>query len=256
MRRYLAAVMVAFATTGALVGAAVAAASSAPRAQLRGFICQKAFDPGQREVSVTAVMRPVKGTDKLEIRFDLLSRAPGATTVTVVQGGNLDTWLTPTNPSFGTRPGDVWEVNHPVVGLPAPDTYRFQVSFRWLGSHDQILSSTVRNGPRCYQPELRPDLAVLSFVSRPIPNHPKRNLYMATITDDGLTGAGPFDVEFTDGSLIEHHSVRHISPHQHLTIDYNGPVCNPQSAPTVTVDPTQQVDDYDRSNNSLVATCG
>jgi hypothetical protein len=256
MRRYLAVSMVAVATGGALLSAAIAAASQAPRAQLRSFVCQRALDPGQREVSVTAVMRPVQGTQKLQVRFVLLSKAPGASSYTVVQGGNLGTWLSPTNPSLGTRPGDVWDVNHPVVDLPAPDTYRFQVTFRWLGNHGRVLGSTVRNGPKCHQPELRPDLAVISFVSQPVPAHPKRNLYVATITDNGLTGAGPFSVEFTDGSLIKNQTVRHIRPHQQLTVDFGGPVCDPMSPPTVTVDPTQQVDDYNRSNNSLVATCG
>jgi hypothetical protein len=251
--------MVAFATGGALLGAAIAAAVQPPRAELRvprHMGCQKALDPGQREVSVTAVMRPVAGTQKLELRFVLLGKAQGASSYTAVQGSNLGTWLSPQNPSLGTRPGDVWVFNHPVYDLPAPDTYRFQVTFRWLGKHDRVLGSTVRSGPKCFQPELRPDLAVTSFVSQPIPSRPKRNLYVATITDNGVTGAGPFDVEFTDGGLIENHSVTHIRPHQQLMVNFGGPVCNPMSPPTVTVDPTQQVDDYNRSNNSLVATCG
>jgi hypothetical protein len=256
MRRYLAALVGAVVVAGALVGAAAAAVNLASKAQLRNPICQKARDPGQREVSVTAVMRPVKGTKKLEVRFVLFSKAPGPSPVTVVQGSNLGVWLTPQDPSLGTRPGDVWNAIGPVFGVAAPDTYRFQVTFRWLGSHERVLASTVRAGPRCFQPELRPDLAVVSFISQPVPNHPKRNLYVATITDDGHSGAGPFGVEFTDGSLIENHTVSHIRPKQELTIDFVGPVCNPMAPPTVTIDPTQQVDVYTRANSSAQATCG
>jgi hypothetical protein len=258
MRRFLAASVIAVVAGGAIVGGAIAASNLGSRALLRTFVCQKALDPGQREVSVTAVMRPVKRTQKLELRFLLLGKAQGAATFTPVQGGNLGTWLSPANPSLGTRPGDVWAVKHPVVDLPAPAMYRFQVDFRWLGMHGRVLASTVRNGPRCYQPELRPDLVVTSFVSQPVPNHPKRNLYVATITDSGLTGAGPFGVEFTDaaGNVILTHTVKHIRPKQVVTVGFGGPVCNPMSPPTVTVDPTQQIDVYTRANSSLQATCG
>jgi hypothetical protein len=247
------------AVAGGLVGAA---ARSAPRAQLEAPRCQTAFDPGQRIVSVTAVMRPVPGTKKLQMRFDLLSKAPTASAYTPVQGGDLGMWRSPPNPTpptppLGTRPGDVWVVHHPVADLQsAPAYYRFQVSFRWRGNHGRVIATTVRNGPRCFQPELRPDLEVVSFVSQPIPNHPKRNLYVATITDGGHTGAGPFGVEFTDGGLIENHTVAHIRPNQILTVDFGGPVCSSTAPPTVTIDPTHQVDVYTRANSSALATCG
>jgi hypothetical protein len=255
MRRKLVASTVVIAAAGGLVGVAAAAPSSLPRAQLEKFACHKALDPGQRKVSVTAVMRAVPGTRKLHMQLDLLSKAPSASGYTPVPGGDLGT--SPGNPTLGTRPGDVWVVHHSVADLfSAPAYYRFQVTFQWLGNHGRVLAQTVRNGPRCFQPELRPNLEVTSFVSQPIPNHPKRDLYVATITDAGLTGAGPFGVEFTDGSLIENHTVIHIRPRQVLIVDFGGPVCSPTAPPTVTVDPTHQVDVYTRANSSAQATCG
>ena len=44
------------------------------------------------------------------------------------------------------------------VGLPAPATYRFRVTFRWMGSSGQQLLSAVQTSSTCYQPELRADL--------------------------------------------------------------------------------------------------
>lgn len=235
-------------------------ASAAPlrsRAHLRQFVCQRALEPAQRLVSVVAVMRPIHGTRRLKLRFDLLTKAPGASSWGMVHGGDLGTWISPPKQqvTLGTRPGDVWALNHPVADLPAPAVYRFQVSFRWLGRHGRVLGTVVRNSKTCFQPELRPDLEALSLVPQPLPNQPKHDLYVAKITDAGLSGAGPFSVEFTDGSIVRDHTVSHISPHQVVTVRFIGPPCLPTAPPTMTIDPTQQVDAYTRANNSITATC-
>jgi hypothetical protein len=261
MRRFLAASIVTLAAAGALVGAATAATTtssggSGQRAELRTFLCQRALDPGQRLVSVMAVMRPLKKTRRLELRFELLSKTSPTAAFTEVQGTGLGTFVSPTDPpTLGTRPDDVWRLSHPVADLPAPATYRFVVTFRWVGAHDRVIGTDVRESRPCYQPELRPDLVALSLVAQPIPKAPKKDLYAAQISDDGLTGAGPFQVEFTDGAIVKDHNVKHIAPHQILTFNFVGPLCDPTAPPTMTIDPDQQVDAYTRANNSLTATC-
>jgi hypothetical protein len=255
MRRFLMSGAVVLAAL-ASAGAAAASHSAGPRASLPQFVCQRAMDPGQREVSVTAVMRPLKGTRRLELRFDLLSKAPAATSFSAVRGEGLGTWVTPSDPpSLGSRPGDVWRLNHPVYDLPAPASYRFGVEFRWLGTHNRVIGGQVRDSKTCYQPELRPDLAAVAFNAQAVPNHPKRNSYTAVIADKGHTGAGPFQVQFTFGTTITDHTVKHIGPHQKRTFTFVGPACDSTAPPTVTLDPDQQVNDYNRTNNSLPATC-
>jgi hypothetical protein len=254
MRRFLAVSVVVLGAGGALFGAA-ASASSQPRALLRDFQCQRALDPGQRQVSVSAVMRPLTGTKQLQLRFQLLSKPSATAAFTEVHGNNLGNWETPSDPSLGTRPADVWMVNHPVADLPAPDIYRFVVTFRWIGDHHSVLGTTTRETHSCFEPELRPDLAAVSFTAQAIPAKPKHDQYSATIADDGLTGAGPFDVEFAFGTVVRNHTVKHIAPHQSITMQFIGPLCDASSPPTMTIDPAQQVDDYNRSNNSISATC-
>jgi hypothetical protein len=235
--------------------AASAAASSPPRASLPGFLCQRALAPGQRTVSVTAVMRPLKDTRRLSLRFVLLSRSDGKA-FTPVHGGILGTWQYPTDPpSLGTRSGDVWRLSSPVVDLPAPATYKFVVSFRWFGPHHRVIGTAVRTTRDCYQPELRPDLAANSFTAQAIPSHPKHDQYTAVIADKGLTGAGPFQVQFTFGTVVKDYTVQHIAAHQKKTFTFTGPVCDSSAPPSLTIDPDQQVDDYNRANNSLTATC-
>jgi hypothetical protein len=257
MRRFLISGAVALAVL-ASAGAAAAsgAAGSAPRALLDESVCQRALDPGQRLVSVRAVMRPLKGTRKLEMRFELLSKAPPATTFSPVQGAGLGSWVSPTDPvTLGQRPGDIWRLSHPVADLPAPASYRFQVTFRWIGRNGRVLGAEVRSTRNCFQPELRPDLAAVSFDAQPVAGHPKKDAYSAVIADEGATGAGPFQVQFTFGTVVKDHTVTHIRAHQELTFNFQGPVCDSTAPPTMTIDPDQQVDDYNRTNNSITATC-
>jgi hypothetical protein len=263
MRRFLIsgavalALLASFGAAGAsgLAGASGSAASG-PRALLDQFVCQRALDPGQRLVSVRAVMRPLKGTRKLEMRFELLSKAPPATTFSPVQGTGLGSWVSPTDPvTLGQRPGDIWRLSHPVADLPAPASYRFEVTFRWIGPKGRVLGAQVRNTRNCVQPELRPDLAAVSFDAQPVAGHPKKNAYTAVIADKGLTGAGPFQIQFAFGTVVTDHTVKRIKPHQQLTFNFDGPVCESSAAPTMTIDPDQQVDDYNRANNQITATC-
>ena len=71
---------------------------------------------------------------------------------TRVSGGDLGTWIHPTHPpTLGQRPGDHWTVQKQVVNLEAPAIYRVRVSFRWLGSGQRILKTSVRLGRLCNQ---------------------------------------------------------------------------------------------------------
>jgi hypothetical protein len=93
-------------------------------------------------------------------------------------------------------------------------------------------------------------------VATPLSGKPPKDSYAATIADHGLTGAGPFEVEFTDGTMVKDRTIAHINAGSEIRIHFVGPVCNSASPPTMTVDPDQQVDDYNRTNNGPIeAVC-
>jgi CARDB len=242
----------AVAVLGSVAGAA--AAATPPRASLRNFICQHALDPAARAVSLRAVMRPVAGTKKMQLRFQLVSRAR---TVSMVSGGDLGTWINPGNPTLGQRRGDVWILNKQVVNLAAPATYRFRVSFRWIGSRGHVLGVSVKESQSCFQPELRPDLSVDPIAVQPVPNRPKVDRYVVTIRNHGATAAGGFEVLFTPGGSlpVKTANVPGLGAHKHTQVSFIGPLCTSTSAPTVTVDPNDAVDDFNRANNSATALC-
>jgi hypothetical protein len=239
-----------------VTASASATTRTPPRASLTAFACQRAFDPPDRSVSVKAVMRPVAGTRALSLKFDLLQRAAGRTR-SLTGAGDLGIWLSPRDPTLGRAPGDVWELNKAVSNLEAPASYRFRVTFRWLGAHDKVLATAVRRSGRCIQREPRPDLLVRSVAVTAIAHRPHKQLYTAVIANRGASRAGPFSVLFTpgDGSAPQTHAVPRLDAHAGRRLSFVGPLCNPGSPPTVVADAADQVDDSDRDNNALTVTC-
>jgi len=144
--------LTALAVLGAVAPAAPSVASASvtaasPRsASLEHFACTRAAEALNRAVAVTAVMRPVAGTRRMELKFVLLRRRAGTSAFTPVSGKGLGRWVHPDDPNLGQRPGDVWEYAKPVVNLVAPAVYRFRVTFRWdeaaTRSDAVLLSST------------------------------------------------------------------------------------------------------------------
>ncbi len=236
------------------------AAVPAPRAQLRGLLCQRHtghnLDPASRAVAIDAVMRPLAGTLKMTLRFQLLSRPKGAGSFRAVRGGDLGSWLSPHNPTLGSRRGDVWILNKQVVDLAAPAVYRFRVTFRWRGPHGRLLRTVTRLSPRCAQPELRPNLLVRRIDVQPAAK-PGRSVYVATIANSGATAAGPFQVLFSPGSGLpaQTRQVAGLGPGASTKLRFTGPACPAGSSPTVTVDPAEQVDDFNRADNAMSVVC-
>lgn len=239
-----------------LFATTAAAGAAPPRAQLRAFACQNALDPGNRSVSVTSVMRPIPGTTHMSVRFELFSAQAGGAP-TPIHSGDLGTWIKPSNATLGQLPGDVWNLQKQVVPLAAPATYRFRVSFRWLGAHNAILGTAGLRSPRCRERELRPDLLVQSISVTALPNQPNSDLYTAIIGNQGNSAAGPFLVLFApgDGSATTTSTVNLLGAHSTTALDFVGPLCTSASAPTITADSALSVHDLNRANNALTATC-
>ena len=240
-----------------LLPSAVLGSSTLPRAQLRAFTCQRALDPANRSVSVTAVMRPMAQTRRLQVKFDLLVARGMAAPRKLVRAGDLGVWINPKNATLGRLPGDVWNLQKPVVELAAPATYRFRVQFRWLGAHRHLLGTAVHYSRSCRQTELRPDLLVHSIAVSAVADHPAEALYTAKVENAGNSAAGPFDVLFApaDGSHTETHTVAVLKAHRSLSERFVGPACTATTVPTITADSASQVDDLNRSNNQLTAVC-
>jgi len=239
-------------------GTAAAGTTPPPNDQLRAFVCQKALDPPARAVSVQAVMRPVTGTAKMQMKFDLLRQIKPHTRFVAVRGRGLSSWISPTDPTLGQQPGDVWILTHPVVNLAAPATYKFKVAFRWIGAQSQTLGTDALTSPSCYEPELRADLLVRSLSVSPITSGPSAGqwAYTAEVANRGLTGAGPVQVQFANGNGAPVSStVAWVGAKSSVRQRFVSAPCTSGSTLTVTVDPTQSIDEYDYANNALTMAC-
>lgn len=238
-------------------GAVAVALADAPHARLTSFVCQTALDPAARAISITAVMRPITGTEKMSMRFQLLKRAKRRGRPVALAGTDLNTWLTPKNPTLGSRPGDRWVVKHPVVDLAGPDFYRFKVAFRWIDASDHVLGKTTRTSAMCFQPERRPDLEVAQIQVAPAPQHPGQDLYLATIRNVGKTISEPFTIQFSGGSspTSPPKSSGPLRAHQAANVRFLEPPCSASAPATITVYPQNPVDDANPNNNSAKTTC-
>lgn len=242
----------------AWVTMAAPTAAQAPRAHLKSFVCQTAMDPAARAISITAVMRPLSGTSKLAMRFQLMRQKNRGTRPVSVSGRGLKSWITPMDPTLGRQPGDVWVVRHPVVNLLAPDLYRFVVTFRWFDSSGKVLGTAARSSPRCAQPELRPDLKVSTVNAVPLASGSDR--YSVVIRNNGKTAAGPFDVQLELGSspdqqVLSAEAADGLDPHSSTVLHFHAPACTAGEQITAIADPTGQVDDADPANNTLATLC-
>jgi hypothetical protein len=144
----------AIAAVALTVGPQLAGASSpspASRTALQGFSCHRSSNSLNRWIEVTAVMRPLSGTQHMEMKFQLLRRPPHSHAFVDVSSGDLGKWIHPSNSNLGAQQGDRWSVQKPVLNLSAPATYRFRVSFRWLGSTGQALATVARLSQLCSQ---------------------------------------------------------------------------------------------------------
>jgi hypothetical protein len=130
---------------------AAAGAAGAPRASLEDPICRQSANPLNRVVAITAVIRPLAGTERMEVQFNLLERPRGARAYSEVRGGDLGRWLSPSDPTLGRRPADVWKPQKPVINLAGPAAYRFHVGFRWIGAQGHVLGRQYRWADPCEQ---------------------------------------------------------------------------------------------------------
>jgi hypothetical protein len=232
------------------------AATAPPRDVLGAIACHQAINPLQRDASVQATMRPVTGTQTLQIKFSLNLTVSGEPATAVVAGG-LGQWLTPSDPSLGQRPGDIWKLSKTVYNLGG-GSYQFSAAFRWLGANGKVLRTATLKSSSCSIKELRPDLAVRAVKVKPIAGAPTRDRYLAVVVNQGLSASGPFSLRFDPGvagASSQTKPVMSLPPGQSTKVGFTGPACSVASPPTIVADPAGTVDESDRSNNALTVTC-
>src|SRR5205085_7909738 len=189
--------------------------------------------------AVTAVKATAAGTQQLQMLFEQQERTGRG--VLFIHGGGLGQWISPKAPALGRHPSDRWVVNHPVTGVPVPGSYRFKVSFRWIGSSGRVIGQAQRTTLSCRQPDLRPNLYVRLLSSQTVSGGDQ---YTVQVGNSGLTDAANVELLFSAaGAQPVMKTIARLPAHQTVQRTFVGPACTTSSAPArITVDPNDLID--------------
>jgi hypothetical protein len=241
-----------FACVAAFVLGAPAFAAKQPKradARARLTACKPSLDPAVRSLIVDASMRSLQEDDRMLMRFDLFQKAQGSKRFRRLAGPGLGTW----NPA---TPGvDRFRFRKPIQNLPAGATFYVKVTYRWLDAKDAVYARTARLTGLCFQPDLRPDLRIVSLSS------PRRVaqgefVYRVVLRNAGRTASRDFDGVLTVGGLPRPAvHVTGLVTGERRAVDFFGPRCESGATARLELDPDNRVDESDETNDSRSITC-
>ena len=229
-----------------LAGAGPAYAQTVPtRASLES--CHTGAAALDRFAVFTAQVGATSSSERMQIRFDLVQRLPGAD-YHRVQAPGLGVWRS-------SIPGvDIFRYRKQVANLEAPGSYRALVRFRWLDGSGKVIARTTRRTRTCKQPDLRPDLTVSTVTAQPASDGRAR--YTVLVRNEGRTPTSVFTVGFTVGNQTQPtQSVQSLVPGEGRVLSFAGPRCNRTNPVRVIVDPDLAVDEADETNNTRTVVC-
>jgi hypothetical protein len=231
------------AVVAALTAAPATASESTARVAL--LSCGTGLDAGDRTAVYEGRMRRVSGTRRMQMRFALQWRQPGAKRWSAIKAPGLGTWV---SSNTGVKS---YTFTKRIENLAAPASYRVVVRFRWLDARGHTIVSDQIVSKPCRQPDLRPNLVPKRVYSERI-GDPARRRYVVVVRNEGETAAGAFDVGF--GTLTPAHVVD-LGPGVSTLVSFEAPRCDAPANLTATVDPGALIDEADEDDNTLSVPC-
>ena len=217
--------------------------------------CRRSPAIAGRVATVAATMQPMHGGTHLALRVSLYQRplGPGRWTLRSDVPG-LGAWVTPSDPTIGSRAADVFKYRQAVARLVVPFAYRFRVDFRWSDGDGKVVHQARAVTASCREPDLRPDLVVAN-VDVTGTRAADRVRYVVTIRNDGRSGArGVLVSSSLPGG--DSHPAGRIGPGGSATVSFVGPPCAAMPAPPAfTVDPANAIEESREDDNTLAADC-
>ena len=212
--------------------------------------CHTGLTPAERSLEVDAVMKPVSGTVRMGLRFDVSMRTPQNQTFTPVPGPGLGVW------KRSHSKVSQFEIDKGVDNLQAPAGYRLLVGFRWYGAHGKVLRTAHRTTRVCSEPDLRPNLVVKNIVVEPPTANGKPWHYTVVVRNIGQTDAGPFNVGYSaPDAPAQTLPIAGLPPATQTRVTFTGTPCVSATPPTFTADVSNQVDESSETDNLGTATC-
>jgi CARDB len=189
-------------------------------------------------------MRAVKGAQRLQMRFSVLSLAADPEAAWErVQAPNLDQWVT----ALAGKQRYVYTKH--VEGLQPGVGYRVSVRFRWRDADGEVLRSVTRRSRVCQVPDPRPNLVPVAIEGVP-------DGYTLTVANKGRTAAPATFASFEAGdAALPDEEVPELAPGARFKVTFAGPACAPAEMLAATVDATGLVDEAVEADDVLTVPC-
>jgi len=226
------------------------ASAQAPRATTAVDRCHAALASTERFATFSATMRSLrKGSDRMQMRFDLFRRDKGGPEFKYVAAPGLGVW----NPA--SRRVRRFRFRQKVANLSAPAAYRAVVSFRWISAKGRVFAKSTRLTPLCLQPDLRPNVRIGRITGSRQPNGSA--VYQVTVRNDGHTAATGFDVSLNvNGAVVPPtQTLAALAAGAKQVVSFRGPRCAPGTPVVAVVDPDNRIDEADKADDTLTLPC-
>ena len=225
-------------------------------------LCHRGNPIDVRGTFLTTTIRPLAAATRMAVKVEFYERALPAGHWTLREDvPGMGTWISPSDPSLGSRPDDVWRYRQAVTRLHVPFAYRFHVGFRWLDDEGTVVREEAVTTRPCRQPDLRPDLTIAEVSPIGLARQPGRVRYRVTIRNDGRSLARGVEVAATlpGDTVVGSHVVkaRRVDPGDAVDVAFTGPGCEAGTAPvpSFTVDPANAIEEHDEADNAFALVC-
>jgi CARDB len=231
------------ATLGAVICAAAiavavtSASASLPADRSEGVYVARCSKE-DRTAAFVGVMRQVKDSQRMWMRFTLLERALPATTYQPLSIPGLESW-------HKSRPGvRRFSFRQRVRALAEAAFYRVEVEYRWYDADGNLLRQAFKRSRRCRQPGALPNLQVHRIGRRP------SGQYYVRVRNVGRDVAAGAQVQlFVDGLEAGLISLPDLLPAAVRGMLFSGPPC--EGSVQAVADPTSSVRESAEDDNAL-----
>jgi hypothetical protein len=226
--------------------AAVAAPAHAATPSAKVVDCRTGKAPELRSAAFEGRMKAIKGTRRMQMRFELLSETPGADEPQAVKVPELSPWRR-------SRAGvAAFKYTQTVKGLSSGVTYRARVYFRWLSATGKVIREEQRESGTCVQDGDLPNL-VLGSVKAGRGTVEGTAVYVVQVGNTGEGNAESLTVSlFADGAHIDTRTIDGLKSGEFTTVRFTGPHCRRLRA---VVDRGATVPETVEEDNDLRARC-
>jgi CARDB len=222
----------------ALTGTAQAATPSAKVVECR--------TGEEREASFTGRMKAIKGSARMQMRFELLQQTPGSTDAQTVKAPQLLNWR---RSKAGVK---TFSYEQTVKGLSSGVTYRARVTFRWVSAAGKVIRTEQRESGNCVQDGDLPNL-VIGALKAGSGSAGGTGVFSVQVGNTGAGDAEALTVSlYADGAHIDTRTIDALEAGDFTTVKFTGPRCSRVRA---VVDRSQTVPETVEEDNELRARC-